>query len=348
MRAFLLTALMILLPAPAMAGNIHVADHAQKERLLFGLSGMPRVLCENAIAAYQDGRQSEENVLLFCENIQNAALQGEESGRVVSNGPETEEAKMAEAVGSATVCGYRMGTLGLYEHNGKHYLIGTAHGFYKDNGDVFCAVDRNGNKTTEGKFYPDQHYANTPGIDPKKSYAFQLPPLNAGTLQKLKVTGLNNGKMNDFVILELKNSSILKNQLGRKRAAIKLARIPKSKMAHFSNYNEVFFMGNRKNYYKYSKTSIEYGCSLREMHAKLGIMKHNCDSGSNSSGAPLLTKIRNSLYSLGVNYAGVVSTAEEFNTKKFYGNYFTPSHHILDVLEKIEGADTTNGAFPPQ
>jgi len=266
---------------------------------------------------------------------------GQESGRTISNNPNSPEAQMAEAVGYGIICGTQdVGSLSLIEHNGKHYLLGAAHGFYKDNGDPTC-------DTTEGMFYPDDHYVDTPGVNAKRGYAFALPPINAASLLKTKTTtnyiGADN--LNDFVLLEIKDVSVLKNQLGEDRASLRLARTPSNRLTDYAQNSNITIISGRKNYHNFEQVSIEHGCSVSDINSRTPIMRHNCDTGTGSSGASLISQENGQLYSLGVHYGGNESTYQEFESNIARGNLFIPSNHILDVLEELEGTDYYNPEF---
>jgi len=333
---------LILIPTISFAGNVDMRgngeDCALTRALTAGLSGIPEVLCRTAISRYKAGRQTQANVVTICRSTQNVALQGEESGRTVSNDPTTEEAKMAEAVGYGGACGRSVGSLSLIEHNGKHYLVGAAHGFYKENGAASCDA-------SEGTFFPDDHYTNTPGVDARKGYTFNLPPINAQTSLKTKIGYLDSMNMDDFVLLEIKDNSVLTNQFGDERASLKLARTPSSQLVNYARNNSVTLISGRSNYYNYSQISIEQGCSIRTSNSDIPMMRHNCDTGGGSSGTPLIAEEDGQLYSLGVHYAGGRSSDQEFERNTTSGNFFIPSNHILDVLEELEGTDYYNPEF---
>ncbi len=278
-------------------------------------------------------------MLLGLPVLAHTEIIGEESGRTISNDPTEKEAQLAEVIGYGVFCKtHGTGSLSLIEHAGKHYLLGAAHGYYKDNGEVPC-------DTHAGMFFPDDHYVGTKGIDPKRGYAFKLPPLNADTVLRTEADYLYAEKMNDFVLLEITDLSVLTNQSGKPRAPLKLARTPSNRLPNLSQNSDVILISGRDNYHNYLQVSIEQGCSIRAVNSDTPVMRHNCDTGQGPSGASLIVQENGQIYSLGVHYAGNKSTIQGFETHIARGTFFIPSNHILNTLESLTGPDFYNPPF---
>lgn len=268
-----------------------------------------------------------------------AALYGEESGVTISYEQNPHEIKIAEAVGSGWFCSGNVGTLYLIKYEGKPYLVGAAHGFYKESGAQMC-WDKS------GVFRPDEQYEHVQGIDFEKEYTFKFPPVNSATVLKRKIRGLkpwSGLKVNDFVILELENGSILENQFREERPYFTLKRFSREEIFAVSGSEDIFFISRRSNYHGAKQTSMERRCQFKSAdqvgEERVPMLRHNCDSGSGSSGAPLILEDEGTLYSLGTHYAGIKSDYESFESDPKTGNYFIPAGYILDTLEKVLGND---------
>ncbi len=271
------------------------------------------------------------------EVLHKVGIVGTESGRVLSNDPETREARIAEAIGSARFCGKTVGTLTLIQHNNRNFLIGTAHSFYED-GHLLC-------EDALGFFAPDLHYGELADgkmvgsreIDRKRLYAFKLPPLNHDTALTYAADKLDPQKIDDFVILEIEDISVLQSQFGEPREVIKLASIDPSNLSNLSKVYEVFLIARRQNFSKYRQASVEYGCMVGNIESMALIKKHSCDTGGGASGSLLnFFASDGDAYAIGMHYAGRDSSMDDFNDiNSREGNFFIPSLAIIDAINLI-------------
>lgn len=270
--------------------------------------------------------------------VTNVSMVGEENGRVISNDPTTAEAQLGEASGHSLACGKFSAQLSLIEHKGKKYLLGAAHSFY-ENGALKCDEGF-------GSFYPDHHYkdANNPNIDPEKSYRFKLPPLNDASALKKDFNKLSLESINDFVILEIEDTSLLQNQLGQERTSLRLANLSTADLPSYSQDNNVQISGVRDNFQNYQSTAINDNCSIRSFigpASAIGALKHSCDTGNGSSGASLITLRNNQAYSLGVHFHSTSTpTSDQDFIDSDRGNYLIPSEKIIQSIENLQVEDT--------
>ena len=266
--------------------------------------------------------------LTLCNSVKKVRIIGKEDGHIISNDPNSEEAKLGEAIGSAGACKKAIGTLSLVEFRNKNYLIGNAHGFFK-NGLYICKNDEK-----SGVFEPDYHYQNVDGINHRKRYKFKLPPLNRDYLirtpSRNKSGYFHNINARDFSILEINDKSLLLNQFGKKRTILKISE--KLIKSNISDEN-IIFISERENFHSYKQTSIQENCNIRYIPGTV-IQKHNCDSGPGSSGAPLIIKKNSDYYVIGIHYGGITVSDEEFKTTS-KGNYFIPLEHIIENFKKV-------------
>lgn len=268
----------------------------------------------------------------FEELLQKVALIGEESGRVVSDDPDTHEAQVEEATGYGLICGKDVGTLNLIEHNGHKVLVGTAHGFYKD-GKIGCNKDF-------GEFFPDDHYDSNPHIDHKRGYAFELPPLNhEEAIEGSDSNALFPGAEKDFVVLKIKDTSLFNRQVGGQRTSIKLSKKGLEDLENLSKEQNIYISSGRENFHNYKKVSYQDGCSIKPLPKGIASksFKHNCDTGLGSSGALLkYDSPTGATLSPGLNVAEHPDDLTEERFQNTYeGNYFIPAKYIVESLDKI-------------
>jgi hypothetical protein len=270
--------------------------------------------------------------------VHRVGLVGGETGRVVSDDPSSIEAKIAEASGTARFCGKSVGTLNLIEHNGRHYLIGNSHSFYED-GALKCG-------DLEGKIYPDLHHSSSnQNIDRKRGYSFKLPPLNHETALKFATGKTDQKKINDLVVLEITDSSLLASQSGGNRKAIKMVDTASENLKDMSNATDVIIISKRQNFDSFKTASVENNCRVNnfvENGVVSKLKKHSCDTGGGSSGASLnFLDSQNNLHSLGIHYGGRDSTAEDFaDETSEEGNFFIPSSQVIEVLDNLENKNS--------
>jgi hypothetical protein len=264
--------------------------------------------------------------------LHRVALVGEESGDTVLDDPNTEEAKNAEASGYALICGKDVGNLNLVEHNGKTVLVGTAHGFYEDNGESSCDEDF-------GEFFPDDHYDSNGQIDHRRGYRFKLPPLNASTLLRTKATILSDQKLNDLIILEIEDKSVLERQLGGARRTVQMSSSTRNATLDLSRKRNISIIGGRGNYLNYTKVSRESGCLVQPSPTNLPVLRHTCDTGPGSSGSSLNYTDDNQIYSIGIHYGAITGTNGKVNENASIdseqGNYFIPAESVIEVLDSV-------------
>ena len=316
MKTFLLIALFPTLSL-AFAGSLaNKKDCGLKKDPYKDVSYLQKLICQKAPDQ--------------CKNFHNTALIGKESGRVVSSDPNTLEAQIAEASGTGVFCKRIVGTLNLVEYEGKKFLVGTAHGFY-ENGKLLC-------KNKSGRFFPDIHYGknNPHGINYVRGYKFKMPPLNHRDSLKYRISGKNNLKLNDLVVLEVEDNKLFQRQVGGKRKFIRMADIDSNELPALSESTDLFIIGQRTNFEDYKKISYENGCQIETIGRALKVKRHNCDTGNGSSGTSLsfLGGPNKELYSAGIHYGGTSVSQSQFKTGSS-GNYFIPSEYVLNILEKV-------------
>ncbi|MCF7779106.1 hypothetical protein GLP59_15925 [Sulfitobacter sp. M220] len=107
------------------------------------------------------------------DQLISVGIVGEESGRIVSIDPRSQEARVSEASGTGRFCGRSVGTLSLIKHKNMHFIIGNAHSFY-DAGQLKC-------DEAIGYIAPDLHYSvrvdgqlfDTEDIDRRRLYSVE-------------------------------------------------------------------------------------------------------------------------------------------------------------------------------
>ncbi|KKN86255.1 hypothetical protein LCGC14_0271240 [marine sediment metagenome] len=262
---------------------------------------------------------------------------GEESGRIVSIDPRSQEARVSEASGTGRFCGRSVGTLSLIKHKNMHFIIGNAHSFY-DAGQLKC-------DEAIGYIAPDLHYSvrvdgqlfDTEDIDRKRLYSVNLPPLNDDFAMKFTMSKIDPYKINDLAVLEIYDTSIFQNQFGQLRAAIELSPTPPSQLADFSRSGNIFITSRRANFLGFAVASIEYGCQINDTDFSPLLKKHSCDTGPGTSGS-LLTYLDadGAPHAVGMHYGGGDSTMDHFNdSSSREGNFFIPSSVIIEALDRI-------------
>lgn len=272
------------------------------------------------------------------ERVYAAALVGEESARILSSDPESQEARQGEARGQSVTCGRNSGALNIISYNGRFYLIGAAHAFYKD-GDLKC--DDN-----FGSFYPDDHYypesseyaASGFNIEFNRAITFSLPPLNAETAQKyFRDIGTRDARnLNDFVILQITGDDFLTRQAGGYRQFMVLSEAPAGDLVALSLEENVQIIASRKNFYDKFEVGIEDNCKV-ELSPLTGILRHGCDTGQGSSGSAL-TYLSESgqIFAIGFHYGGLGNIPRLLPGPGNVGNYFISSEYVLSVLSDLD------------
>lgn len=265
----------------------------------------------------------------FCGQLQQTALVGPESARVVSKDPNSEEAQIAESNGPVVFCGQNRGALSLYTINDRTYLIGAAHSFYnEESGEQHCS-------DTTAKVFLDNHYYGEGGpqnIDGTKFYEF-----NVETLVN-ENNRFNTNPENDFVIFDVTDvEGITTNQLGRERQTLSLATESNEELiANYSRNPNTVFISKRLNYENSIPTVIEMGQNITTS-ASNNFLKYSFDTGGLSSGASLISKNNDELLGLGIDIGSNKerydqSTADKSGTME--GNLFLPASRIWEALEE--------------
>lgn len=265
-----------------------------------------------------------------------AGIVGEESAQVVSGDPNSLEAQIAETTGDSVFCGKSPGTLNLVEQNNQFFLVGTAHGFYRE-GKLIC-------DEKIGIFKPDKHYRNNlaSGFDFNKGYQFEIPPLNHQQLSEFnfeKISITDEKSIYDIAIFKIKDFSLLQRQNDQPRRKIKMVNIDNSELKGLSKSFKSFFISRRDNFGNFQTEGIEYDCEFNDFKRRYNnskLKKMSCDTGGNSSGGFLMqiSKLDNELHSYGVYFGGsLFSTIPDFyDENSSSGNFFIPSDVVIRTI----------------
>ncbi len=249
-----------------------------------------------------------------------------ESARHTSDDPTTLEARIAEASGYGFACEKDTGSLNLVQFNGHIVLIGTAHGFYDDDGTKSCHDDF-------GIFHPDDQYNNQAAIDHSRGYAFDLTPLNETSLLRTRAPANSGEKGFDLAIFRILDLEALHRYNGEPRMIKSLMAMPSDDLIEISNSSQVFILGGRDNYFNFSRSGFEQGCSIEAATGLNSVFRHDCDTGGGSSGATLDIMKDGTLYSLGMHY-GAYQTSPSI-----WENYFISAQEIARQLGSLFPAD---------
>jgi len=271
--------------------------------------------------------------------VHKVGLVDNENGRVVSDDPNTLEAQVAEATGDARFCGKTVGTLNLMEIDGEKLLVGNSHGFFED-GELLC-------DDKVGQIQPDIQYGpnNKYGIDFTKGYDFEMPPLNHDEALKKLVGKTDSNRLNDLVVLRVKDTSLFERQVGGERKTIQLVNTAHEELKEIAEATTTFTMARRSNFENYRKVSVQYGCEVNDFTVNgnaTGLKKHSCDTGPNASGSSInFLDAGQNIHSLGIHYGGADSTYSDFtDSNSTRGNFFIPSESVIGTVRRALRAES--------
>lgn len=297
-----------------------------------------------------DGAASR--LLGFSPLLHEISLVDEESGKEVSNEPNGIYAREAESMGTLRFCEKSVGTFALYKWNldghERIFLIGTGHGFFerKDDGlnKVLCEDD-----FAKIHFDVQYKYSKNPNIDYRLGFKVMGKPLNYEHLLNYNFGNMpiyHRHSIYDIAIYEIEpNDPMLQSQTGGIREAIGIESSHHSQLRHLSMTYKTVKIARRTNYRDSTgntKSVVVYeeNCQINDALVAGTVdrlKKISCDTGGNSSGAPVTYGSFGSRKVLAMVFGESVpqTTFENFNNPKdVHGNYAIPAEAMIEAIER--------------